>query len=114
MSQHDEAIAAFHQGRSSDALRLLQPLLEAGETSELWNDWAAVQLALGDIERAEAGFSRAIELDPDNTDATINLGVLLLQPGRFDSGASPADQRVAAIAGLAPADGECSAGAQRR
>ena len=81
MSQHDEAIAAFHQGRSSDALRLLQPLLEAGETSELWNDWAAVQLALGDIERAEAGFSRAIELDPDNTDATINLGVLLLSRG---------------------------------
>ncbi len=81
MSQHDEAIAAFHQGRSSDALRLLQPLLDAGETSELWNDWAAVQLALGDIERAEAGFSRAIELDPDNTDATINFGVLLLSRG---------------------------------
>ena len=81
MSQHDEAIAAFHQGRSSDALRLLQQLLEAGETSELWNDWAAVQLALGDTERAEAGFSRALELDPDNTDATINLGVLLLSRG---------------------------------
>jgi GT2 family glycosyltransferase len=81
MSKHDEAIAAFHQGRFSDALRLLQPLLEAGETSELRNDWAAVQLALGDIERAEAGFSRAIELDPDNTDATINLGVMLLSRG---------------------------------
>jgi GT2 family glycosyltransferase/tetratricopeptide (TPR) repeat protein len=81
MSKHDEAIAAFHQGRSADALRLLQPLLEAGETSELWNDWAAVQLTLGDIERSEAGFSRALELDPDNTDATINLGVLLLSRG---------------------------------
>jgi glycosyltransferase involved in cell wall biosynthesis len=81
MSKHDEAIAAFHQGRFSDALRLLQPLLEAGGTSELWNDWAAVQLALGDIERAEAGFSRAIELDPDNTDAIINLGVMLLSRG---------------------------------
>jgi GT2 family glycosyltransferase len=81
MSKHDEAIAAFHQGRFSDALRLLQLLLEAGETSEMWNDWAAVQLALGDIERAEAGFSRAIELDPDNADATINLGVMLLSRG---------------------------------
>jgi len=81
MSKHDEAIAAFRQGRSSDALRLLQQLLEAGETCELRNDWAAVQLALGDSEQAEAGFSRALELDPDNTDATINLGVLLLSRG---------------------------------
>ena len=81
MSKHDEAIAAFDQGRSSDALRLLQELLDDGETSELWNDWAAVQLTSGDVERAEAGFSRALELDPDNTDATINLGVLLLSRG---------------------------------
>ena len=37
--------------------------------------------ALGDIERAEIGFSRAIELAPDNTDAIINLGVMLLRRG---------------------------------
>jgi glycosyltransferase involved in cell wall biosynthesis len=81
MSKHDEAIAAFHQGRSVDASRLLQELLEAGETPDLWNDWAAVQLGLGEVKHAEKGFCRALELDPDNTDATINLGVMLLNRG---------------------------------
>jgi glycosyltransferase involved in cell wall biosynthesis len=81
MSRHDEAIAAFNQGRAADALGLLQELLNAGETSELWNDWAAVQLSVGKADLAENGFSRALELDPDNTEATINLGVLLLRQG---------------------------------
>jgi len=81
MSKHDEAIAAFHQGRSADASRLLQELLDASETPDLWNDWAAVQLGLGEVNHAEKGFCRALELDPDNTDATINLGVLLLSRG---------------------------------
>jgi GT2 family glycosyltransferase len=81
MSKHDEAIAAFHQGRSADASRLLQELLDAGETSDLWNDWAAVQLGAGRVSHAEEGFSRALELDPANTDAIANLGMLLISRG---------------------------------
>jgi len=81
MSKHDEAIAAFHQGRSADALHLLQELLDAGETSDLWNDWAAVQLGAGRVSQAEEGFSRALELDPTNTDAIANLGTLLISRG---------------------------------
>ncbi len=83
MSKHDEAILAFQQGRVAEALRSLEELLAAEETSELWNDWAAVQLGAGDLSKAESGFARALELDPQNTDATANLGLLLL--GRGDS-----------------------------
>jgi Flp pilus assembly protein TadD len=81
MSQHDDAITAFQQGRSEEALRLLEELLVANETSDLWNDWAAVQLGSGNFRRAEFGFTRSLELDSQNTDATANLGLLLLGQG---------------------------------
>ena len=83
MSQHDDAIVAFQEGRAAEALRLLEELLAVKETSELWNDWAAVQLGAGNISQAENGFARALELDSQNSDAAANLGLLLL--GRGDS-----------------------------
>jgi glycosyltransferase involved in cell wall biosynthesis len=81
MTQHNDAILAFQQGRVTEALHLLDELLAAKETSELWNDWAAVQLGAGNVSKAEAGFTRALELDPQNTDAAANLGLLLLGKG---------------------------------
>ncbi len=81
MSQHDDAIAAFQAGRCAEALRLLEELLAVKETSDLWNDWAAVQLGAGNIGAAEHGFARALELDPENIDAAANLGLLLLGRG---------------------------------
>ncbi|MGH9537516.1 MAG: glycosyltransferase family 2 protein [Terriglobales bacterium] len=83
MSKHSDAILAVQEGRIADALRLLEELLASGETPELWNDWAAAKLAAGDAGKAEEGFVRALELDGQNTDATTNLGLLLL--GRGDS-----------------------------
>ena len=91
--QHNEAILAFQQGRVAEALCLLEELLAAAETAELWNDWAAVQLGAGDVGKAETGFARALELDSKNADATANLGLLLL--GKGDSaGALPLLTRV--------------------
>ncbi len=81
MNKHQDAINAFHQGQMPEALRLLEELLAAEDTAELWNDWAAVQLASGESRKAEAGFSRALGLDPQNLDATANLGLLLLSRG---------------------------------
>ncbi len=81
MSQHDDAIAAFQEGRPAEALRLLEELLAVKETSDLWNDWAAVQLGSGNISQAENGFARALELDSQNSDAAANLGLLLLSRG---------------------------------
>src|SRR5690242_12196683 len=81
MNQHNEATLAFQQGRVAEALCLLEELLAAKETTELWNDWAVVQLGAGDLGKAETGFARALELDSTNTDATANLGLLLLGKG---------------------------------
>jgi glycosyltransferase involved in cell wall biosynthesis len=81
MNRHNEAVLAFQQGRVAEALRLLEELLAAEETAEVWNDWAAVQMGAGDLGKAETGFTRALELDSRNTDATANLGLLLLGKG---------------------------------
>jgi len=81
MNRHNEAILAFQQGRVAEALCLLEELLAAEETAELWNDWAAVQMGAGDLGKAETGFTRALELDSKNTDASANLGLLLLGKG---------------------------------
>src|SRR6185369_4643056 len=81
MNRHNEAILAFQQGRVAEALCLLEELLAAEETAELWNDWAAVQMGAGDLGKAETGVTRALELDSRNTDATANLGLLLLGKG---------------------------------
>jgi len=81
MNRHNEAIRAFQQGRVAEALCLLEELLAEKETAELWNDWAAVQMGSGDLGKAETGFARALELDSENTDATANLGLLLLGKG---------------------------------
>ncbi len=120
MSKHTEAILAFQEGRAADALRLLEELLAVQETSELWNDWAAVQLGAGHVSNAEAGFARALELDLQNADAITNLGLLLL--GRGDSARAvplltqvlptlPKAQRTlvnALLAGQAPATSSAS------
>ncbi len=120
MSKHTEAILAFQEGHAAEALRLLEELLAVQETSELWNDWAAVQLGAGNVNNAEAGFARALELDPQNADAITNLGLLLL--GRGDSARAvplltqvlptlPKAQRAlvnALLAGQAPATSSAS------
>jgi hypothetical protein len=68
MTEHDEAILAFHEGRVADALRLLEELLSAEETSELWNDWGAVQLGAGRIshEFVELAHAKPVRLTSHN------------------------------------------------
>jgi FkbM family methyltransferase len=64
--------------RLDEASQLLRDSIAAAESSELWNDWAVVQLAL-----AERAFARAFELDPWNADAAANLGILLFSMGKI-------------------------------
>jgi Flp pilus assembly protein TadD len=52
------------------------------ENSERWNDWAAMQHALGFAEQAEIGFRKAFELDSSNLQAAANLGGMLVTRGR--------------------------------
>jgi len=64
--------------RLDEASQLLRDAIAAAESSELWNDWAVVQLAL-----AERAFTRAFELDPWNAEAAANLGILLFSTGKI-------------------------------
>ena len=64
--------------RLDEACQLLRDAITAAESSELWNDWAVVQLAL-----AERAFTRAFELDPWNAEAAANLSILLFSTGKF-------------------------------
>jgi len=76
---HQAAVELYGQGRYEQADRLITAAL--AETSELWSDWGAIRLALGQQEDAEKGFRRALELDPYHTSAAMNLGVLLFSRG---------------------------------
>jgi FkbM family methyltransferase len=64
--------------RLDEASQLLRDAIAEAECSELWNDWAVVQLAL-----AERAFNRAFELDPWNAEAAANLGMLLFGTGKI-------------------------------
>ena len=82
---HQEALKFFEQGDLNKALELFKTVFQDDESSEVWNDWATVQFRLGQLEEAEEGFRRALELDTDNTSATVNLGVLLSRAGRSEA-----------------------------
>jgi len=76
MDKRAEATKAFAEGRTNEALSLLEQLLAEDSTSELWNDWATVQFVRGDAKEAERGFNRSIELDRNNYQARLNLGLM--------------------------------------
>jgi GT2 family glycosyltransferase/SAM-dependent methyltransferase/glycosyltransferase involved in cell wall biosynthesis len=80
--KHHLALALFRSGQTAEALALLREVLSIQETSEVWNDWAGVQHALDHPEEAEAGFRLALAHDPQNMQAALNLGALLLAQKR--------------------------------
>ena len=86
MTKHDEAVNAFHLGQPQQALRLFEELLLEQESSELWNDWATVQVAIGNVHEAETGLRRALQLDPQNHPAKADLGILMLSQGDHTRG----------------------------
>jgi tetratricopeptide (TPR) repeat protein len=70
-------------GNPEAAVRLLAARLQQGETSERWNDWATAEVACGRNTNAESGFRHALELDPGNRQAGVNLATMLIGQGRF-------------------------------
>jgi len=71
------------EGKSQEALKLLEAAIAEGETAELWNDWATVLHACGDLARAEAGYRCALKLNNLDRQAAVNLGFLLFAQGRL-------------------------------
>ena len=76
-----QAEALFHQGEFAAASQLLSDGIAQAPSAKLWNDWAAVQVSLGQFQDAERGFGAALQLDPCSTQAAENLGALLFACG---------------------------------
>ena len=97
---HERGIELFEEGRFEEASQLISAALLDSETSERWNDWAAIVLTGGRVDEAEKAFRRALEMDSENSQAAANLGLLLVGLDR-SAEAVPFLER-----GLAGAEGE--------
>jgi tetratricopeptide (TPR) repeat protein len=73
---HQRGIELFGQGRYKEAICCFEECLRQAETSEVWNDWATAQFASGRVREASEGLKRALQLDPQNTQAAENLRLL--------------------------------------
>ena len=75
------AESLYQQGEFAAASQLLSDGICEAPSAKLWNDWAAVQVSLGQLLDAERGFRAALHLDPSSTQAAENLGALLFARG---------------------------------
>ena len=80
--KHQEGLRCYHLGRFEEAARLFGEALTQEQTSEIWNDWAAAQLAGGNLAAAEDGFRRALDCDPSDGHVAANLGVVIAKRGQ--------------------------------
>jgi tetratricopeptide (TPR) repeat protein len=77
----ERAEALYQQGEFATASQLLSDAISEAPSARLWNDWAAVQVSLGQLLDAEHGFRAALQLDPGSMQAAENLGALLFARG---------------------------------
>ena len=80
--QYDLGCKLFEGGDPAAALGYLREAVAQMETSDRWNDLATAHLALGEKHHAESGYRRALQLDPENHQAALNLGIVLKAAGR--------------------------------
>ena len=101
---HQRGKELYQFGQLNEAAQLFSDAIAKRPSSELWNDWAAVQTALGQLRDAERGFRMALRLDPSFALAMEILGALLFALGRFEEtaplleqslGAAPEENRAA-------------------
>ncbi len=93
-----QALALFREGNVVEASTLLSGAILQGESADLWNDWAVVQLSV-----AERAFRRALLLAPTHYDATSNLGILLFSIGNRAAAAGLLRQALTTTTGAAHA-----------
>jgi GT2 family glycosyltransferase/glycosyltransferase involved in cell wall biosynthesis/SAM-dependent methyltransferase len=80
---HQSGLKLFKEGLYETALREFARALGEEETSDRWNDWATVEVAMDRAGEAEEGFRRALEIDPAHAQAAANLGGLLFKLKRY-------------------------------
>jgi tRNA (mo5U34)-methyltransferase len=83
--KHEQGLQSYREGHFEEAVSLLSEALAEKQTSELWNDWGAAQFAAGRVLQAQQGFQRALECDPRDAQAGVNLGAILAQRGELEA-----------------------------
>lgn len=105
---YEEARSLYAEGRYSEALPLLEQLVESDPGDVvLWRALAASAFNLEDYARAEHAYRRVIALDPDPPDAAELLAVAVEQQGRPEEAAelrAAAKPRRAEPAGADPSE----------
>lgn len=72
------------QGRNEDAVTLFERALAARDAQpHIHSNLATALAALGQTDRAEQSYRRALEIDPNFADARYNLGLLQLDQARW-------------------------------
>jgi tetratricopeptide (TPR) repeat protein len=85
---YDQAVDLLQQGKSTDALALIDGALEKGvRDSSLYNLKGLAASELGRDAEAEESFRTVIQLSPKSAMGYNNLGVLLSKLGRFQEAA---------------------------
>jgi Tfp pilus assembly protein PilF len=82
-TQHEYAVYLFQQGFYADAVTHLDEVIREDESAERWSDWATAQFALSHFPEAERGFRRALELNPDLSEAAVSYGAMLAGLSRW-------------------------------
>jgi tetratricopeptide (TPR) repeat protein len=77
INAHGEGLRLFQSEKYEEAARLFHKALLERENAELWNDWATAEWFCGRAEQAEMGYRRAIRLEPDHSQAALNLCVVM-------------------------------------
>jgi tetratricopeptide (TPR) repeat protein len=85
--------------RLDDAERMLsQVARRVPESSQAWFQFAVLRAAQRDVAGTRAAYFRVLALEPKHTGALMNLGVLEMNAGNFDS----AERHFASAAELSP------------
>jgi tetratricopeptide (TPR) repeat protein len=72
--------------RFQEAVPFFAEALRQQETCERWNDWATACCLSGRPLEAERGYRSALTLDPEDAQATANLGAVLVGQKRLTEG----------------------------
>jgi protein O-GlcNAc transferase len=92
----ERAVAAYREGKLSEATKLCQALVAAKpDLFDAWHLLADVQAASGYNDDALASYDRALAIRPDFADALNNRGNVLQQLQRFEEALSSYDRALA-------------------
>ena len=93
------------QGDSAAALKILEPLINLGfEDAGIFNLAAVAKQSLGDTETADQWFSKAVELDPDNSAITQTKALAALQSGDVEAGLNSLEAAMASSGSVGAAE----------